>query len=109
MGGRGEPRKLQFQHPFPYEDEPVSVIYGNNHPPTHIHVKGKAVPVTGRGGPQGCEMLRFPHSLDLDNRLTDGGEASLTHRLPLTPRTFPGNSFLSEAESTPGPQCGWRN
>jgi hypothetical protein len=32
--------------------------------------KGKAVPVTGRGGPKGCETLRLPHFLD--NRLTDG-------------------------------------
>jgi hypothetical protein len=44
---RGGPRKLQF----PYEDEPVSVIYGNNCSPTHIHVKGKSNPVTGREGP----------------------------------------------------------
>jgi hypothetical protein len=22
----------------------------------------KAIPVTGRGGPQGCETLRFPHT-----------------------------------------------
>jgi hypothetical protein len=26
--------------------------------------KSKAVPVTGRGGPWGCEMLRMPHCLD---------------------------------------------
>jgi hypothetical protein len=30
------------------------------------------VPVTGRGGLQGCEMLRIQHCLD--NRLTDGGK-----------------------------------
>jgi hypothetical protein len=34
--------------------------------------KGKAIPVTGRGGPQGCETSRLPHFLD--NRLTDGSE-----------------------------------
>jgi hypothetical protein len=33
--------------------------------------KGNAIPVTGRGGPLGCEMSRLPHFLD--NRLTDGG------------------------------------
>jgi hypothetical protein len=42
-------------------------------------VKGKAIPVTGRGGPLGCETSRFPHFLD--NQLTDGGEVvSLTRR-----------------------------
>jgi hypothetical protein len=34
--------------------------------------KSKTIPVTGRGGLYGCEMLRIPHSLD--NRLTDGGK-----------------------------------
>jgi hypothetical protein len=32
--------------------------------------KRKAIPVTGRGGPQGCETSRLPHFLY--NRLTDG-------------------------------------
>jgi hypothetical protein len=32
--------------------------------------KKKAVPVTGREGPEGCETSRLPHFLD--NRLTDG-------------------------------------
>jgi hypothetical protein len=46
--------------------------------------KGKAIPVTGRGGPQGCETSRLPHFLD--NRLTDGGEiVSLTRRPLFTP------------------------
>jgi hypothetical protein len=39
--------------------------------------KGKAIAVTGRGGPQDYELRRLPHYVD--NRLTDGGEvASLT-------------------------------
>jgi hypothetical protein len=39
---------------------------------------GKAIPVTGRGGPYGCETSRIPHFLD--NRLTDGAEVvSLKH------------------------------
>jgi hypothetical protein len=46
--------------------------------------KGRALPVTGRGGPQGCEMLRIQHRLD--NRLTGGFKVvSPTHR----PRTAP--------------------
>jgi hypothetical protein len=46
---------------------------------------GKAVPVTGRGGPQGCETSRLPHFLD--NRLTDDGNVvSLTCRPPFTPQ-----------------------
>jgi hypothetical protein len=39
----------------------------------------KAIPVTGRGGLQGCEMLRVSHCLH--NRLTDGVKVvSLTHQ-----------------------------
>jgi hypothetical protein len=54
--------------------------------------KGKAVPVTGHGGPQGCETLRLPHFLG--NRLTDGGEvASLMCRLPFTSRKILGTHF----------------
>jgi hypothetical protein len=50
----------------------------------YIYIKDKAIPVTGRGGPQGCETSRIPHFLD--NRLTDGGEVlSLTCRPPFTP------------------------
>jgi hypothetical protein len=48
-------------------------------------VKGRVIPVTVRGGPLGCEMLRFPHFLN--NRLTDGGKVlSLTSRPPFTPQ-----------------------
>jgi hypothetical protein len=51
--------------------------------------KGKAIPVTGRKGPQGCETSMLPHFLDI--RLTDGGEVvSLTRRPPFTPRKIPG-------------------
>jgi hypothetical protein len=38
--------------------------------------KGKGIPVTGGGGPQGCDTSRLPHFLD--NQLTDGGEVVIT-------------------------------
>jgi hypothetical protein len=44
---------------------------------------GKFIPVTGGGGPKGCEPSRLPHFLD--NLLTDGGELSAlwtVHTLP---------------------------
>jgi hypothetical protein len=65
-------------------------------------VNGKAVPVTGRGGPQGCETSRLPHFLD--SRLIDGGEVvSLTRwQAALYPQEDSWYSVLLEAESTPG-------
>jgi hypothetical protein len=51
----------------------------------------KAIPVTGRGGPYGCETSRLPHFLD--NRITDGGEVSFTLQPPFTPRKIPGIHF----------------
>jgi hypothetical protein len=41
--------------------------------------KGKAISVTGRGGPLDCETSRLPHFLD--SRLTDGGEVVSVTRL----------------------------
>jgi hypothetical protein len=53
--------------------------------------KGKAILVTGREGPKGCETSRLPHYLD--NGLTDGGKVvSLTHRPSFTP--LPPGRFL---------------
>jgi hypothetical protein len=53
-----------------------------------VSKSSKALPVTGRGGPLGCDMLRFPHFLD--NRLIDGGKVvSPTHRPPFTPKNIP--------------------
>jgi hypothetical protein len=67
----------------------------------NVKVKNKAIPVTGRGGLQGCEMLRIPHCLD--SRLTDGGKVVIsTHRprFTLQKHYFPasGTNFLLEAE-----------
>jgi hypothetical protein len=64
--------------------------------------KGKAIPVTGHGGPYGCEMSRLPHLLV--NQFTDGGEVvSPMHWLPFTPQEDSWYSFLLEAELAPGP------
>jgi hypothetical protein len=54
--------------------------------------KGKAIPLTGRGGPYGCETSRLPHFLE--NRPTDGGEVvGLTRWPPFTPKKIPGAHF----------------
>jgi hypothetical protein len=37
----------------------------------------KALPVTDRGGLEGCEMLSISHRSD--NRLTDGGKVATRH------------------------------
>jgi hypothetical protein len=70
---------------------------------------GKALPLTGREGPLGCETSRLPHFLD--NRLTDGGEVvSLTGRLAaLYLPEYSWYSFPLEAEWTTGPYCGWKD
>jgi hypothetical protein len=51
-------------------------------------VKGKviAIPVTGRGGPQGYETSRLSHFLD--NQLTDGGKGK-DKSIPVTGRGGP--------------------
>jgi hypothetical protein len=54
--------------------------------------KGEAIPVTGQGGPQGCETSRLAHFLD--SWLTDGGEVgSFTCQPPFIPRKIPGTHF----------------
>jgi hypothetical protein len=69
-----------------------------------VKKKGKAVPVTGREGPWGCETWTF----SLQNRLTDGGmNVSLMRRLPFKSLEHSWYSFLLQAESIPGPYCGW--
>jgi hypothetical protein len=80
---------LHTVYTFIYYDSILSLAKG-----------GKAVPVTGRGGPKGCETSRLPYFQN--NRLTDGGEVvSLTRRPPFTPRKIPGTHFyynLSEPQ-----------
>jgi hypothetical protein len=44
----------------------------------YLHIKGKAISVTDRGGIYGFEMSRIPHFID--NWFTDGGKVvGLTH------------------------------
>jgi hypothetical protein len=87
-----------------------SPTQGVNHTHTHSHETTSAflrrhvtLPVTGRGGPWGCETSRLSHCLD--NRLTDGGEVVCLMRRPaaLYPHKDSWYSFLFRAESTPGP------
>jgi hypothetical protein len=63
---------------------------------------GKAIRLTGREGPYGCETSSFAHFVD--NRFTDGGlVVSLKRQPPITPQEDTWYSFLLEAESIPGP------
>jgi hypothetical protein len=58
----------------------------------HPVKKIKAIPVTGRGGPYGCERSRLSHFLDIwltDDRVI----VSLTHWPPFTPRKILGTPF----------------
>jgi hypothetical protein len=63
-----------------YTPERSTLLYTHSWP--NMLKNGKAIPVTGREGPEDCEMSRLPHFLD--NRLTDGSKVvSLMHRSPL--------------------------
>jgi hypothetical protein len=53
--------------------------------------KSKGIPVTGRGGPKGCEMSRLLHFLD--NQLTNGGEVISGVGRYLPPRQISGTHF----------------
>jgi hypothetical protein len=64
--------------------------------------KGKAIPITGHGGAWGCEMSRLKHFLD--NRLVDDGDVVRLKRQSTARYSQKDlwNSFLLEAEPTPG-------
>jgi len=63
--------------------------------------------ITGPRCPEGSRKLRFP---DYMTMAQDGGKVvSLTHWPLFTPRKYSWYSFLLEAESTPGPQCDWKD
>jgi hypothetical protein len=82
----------------------VRRVVVNADPAVAPKVKGKAVAVRGREGPQGCDRWRLPHFLD--KRLSHGGEVvSLTRRPLFTPQVDSWYSFPLEAESTPRPSA----
>jgi len=56
---------------------------------------------TGLDRPWGFQEVGAPRFQD--NRVHEGRVVTPTHRPPLPPGSIPGNSFLLEAESTPGP------
>jgi hypothetical protein len=69
--------------------------------PLMIHCKGKEIPLQAWSGPERSRKLRFP---DFMTTAQDVGKVvSLKHRPHLPPGNTPGNSFLLEAELTPGP------
>jgi hypothetical protein len=65
----------------------------------------KAIPVTGRGGQQGRETLRLSRQSAHRRRWGCQPYAPAA----LYPQEDSWYSFLLEAESTPGPQCGWKD
>jgi hypothetical protein len=70
----------------------VSDLSRNTEYPSYTKGKGKAIPVTDRGDPQGCETSRLPHIPE--NRLTDGGEVVRLTRWPAVPPPLPQGIFL---------------
>jgi hypothetical protein len=58
--------------------------------------KDRAIPVTSRGGPEGCEMLGLPHFVD--NQLRDGNETDSLR--PFTPRKITGIHFHQRLSGT---------
>jgi hypothetical protein len=64
----------------------------------------KAIPLQAWTDLEGYRRLRLP---DFNKSAQEGGKVvSPTHRPPLLPRKYSWYSFLLEAESTPGSQCG---
>jgi len=65
----------------------------------------KSNPITGLYRPWGFQEAEAPRFQA--NSAHEGGKiVSPTHRPPLHPRKYCWYSFLSKAESTPGPSCG---
>jgi hypothetical protein len=60
----------------------------------HQKGKGKAIPVTGRGGPQGCETSRLPHFLLTIDPQMAGWFSALCAGRPFNPPPPPGRFLL---------------
>jgi hypothetical protein len=60
-------------------------LYLYNEALLRISYESKAIPVTDRGRPQGCETSRLPRFLDKRQR-NGGGVVSPTHRQRFTPQ-----------------------
>jgi hypothetical protein len=72
--------------------------------PQSLCGRSKVNLVRGREGPQGCQTSRLPHIIGRSQVV------SLTRRpASVYPQEVYAYSFLLEAESTPGPQCGWKD
>ena len=83
-----------------------SNIYNSGPNPFQSHptIKGKTVLKQPWTGPEGSRKLTLP---DFKTIGPDGGKlVSSSHRPSLPPTKYSWYSFLSEAESTPAPQCG---
>jgi hypothetical protein len=63
---------------FIYKTTEYIYIYIYIYIHTHNYLRVKAIPITGSGGLQACEMLRITHFID--KRLTDGSKVSHMHR-----------------------------
>jgi len=66
-------------------------------------VRGKAISLQTWTGPEGSRRLSLP---DFDNRHMRMVRLSSLRLYP--PGSITGTHFYKEAESTPGPQCGWK-
>ena len=68
----------------------------------------KSYPCTDLGRPRGPQKANAPRTFR-QSAYEVGKVVSPTHHPPLTPKGYPWYSFLLEAESTPGPQCGQKD
>jgi hypothetical protein len=73
---------------------PTSTLKHMNTPEDHgvNQSRGKAIPITGHGGPQGCETVWVPHYLTIGSEMAVRLSAlRVSHLLP--PRKISGTHF----------------